>query len=45
VRGKAFSLKKGFYFIGQKPQAIKPGMSLEKQHDFRTGTFTKLVGL
>jgi len=44
-RVRLFLKRLYYFFIGQKPQAIKPGISLEKQHDFLTGTLTKLVGL
>lgn len=34
-----------YFFSGQKPHAIKPGMSFEKQHVLRTGVFTISDGL
>ena len=34
-----------YFLSGQKPHAINPGMSFEKQHVLRTGVFTISDGL
>ena len=44
MEGKAF-YRVLLFLHWTKPQAIKHRISLEKQHDFLTGTLTKLVGL